>query len=140
MKLKYKILFSYLFLIVLFSVALLGLLFEIKQIYASIKEHAQYDVKSIIYLSQQLQELENLNANYILIFIPSNTSQKIINLERARQKFTASWEKVKSNLQQRAHFGRFNGWPGKFLKRLLTFNSPQKDSVAARLILEVDKK
>ncbi|WP_456442219.1 ATP-binding protein [Caldithrix abyssi] len=140
MKLKYKILFSYLFLILLFSVALLGLLFEIKQISASIKDHARHDIKSIIYLSQQLQELETLNANYILIFIPSNTSQKIINLERARQKFSASWEKVKSNLKQSSSAKDFNRWPKKILKAVLHVNLLQTDSVSYRLIRQTDNK
>ncbi len=100
MKLKYKLFFSYLFLIFLFSIALLELLFEVRHISASIKQHSLYDINSIIYLSEQLQDLEKLNANYIVSFIPGNTSAKVVNLEKSRQQYHASWQKVKASLKK----------------------------------------
>ena len=100
MRLKYKLLISYLFLIFLFSIALLELIFEVRHVSYSLKQHTLYDINSIIYLSKQLQDLEILNANYIVIFIPGNTSAKVVRLEKARQQYHAGWQKVKISLQK----------------------------------------
>ncbi len=119
--------------------ALFGLLWEVKQISTSINNHTQYDVKSIILLSSQLQELENLNAHYILLFIPTQTSQKIVDLERSRQRFSLSWEKVKRNLQKGFVTDFFQGTGGHLLEQMFTPNTAVKDSVARQLLKEVDR-
>lgn len=106
----------------MFSIALLELLFEVKQVSNSIKQHTFYDINSIIYLSRQLQDLEKLNANYIVLFIPGNVSAKVVRLEKSRQRYHANWQKVMANLQRAgSEVSRENG---PFQKLIKIFNEP----------------
>ncbi len=108
MKLKYKLLISYFALIAIFSASLFFLLIEIRAFSLALQNHVRQDVQSIIDLSEQLQHLEILNSNYIVLFIPGNTNEKIVELEKSRQQYARFWEKVKKNLQQPLPFFTFD--------------------------------
>jgi len=86
-------------LILLFSASLFWLLLEMRTLTTTLQEHIQKDVRSIIDLSSQLQSLENLNADYILIFLPGRTMEKILRLERSRLQYAENWMRLKKRLQ-----------------------------------------
>lgn len=99
MKLKSKIFFSYFILILLFSFSLVWLIIEIRELTTSLRIHARRDVHSIIKLSQQLQKLEDLNADYIVLFIPgSGLTQKIKNVKSTQTAFERSWAELKRRI------------------------------------------
>ncbi len=118
MKLKYKLFLSYVLIIVIFSFVLVFLLLEVKFIATSLNQHTQNDILSNIYLAKQLQLLEELNANYIILFIPINHSEKIVRLEQSRQKFDASWIKIKMQLEKNSDTYSGNLFHNSFLKIL----------------------
>ncbi len=96
MKLKTKLFSSYFLLIVLFSFSLLWLIIEIRELTTSLRGHVQQDVHSIIQVSQQLQSLEDLYADYVLLFIPGKSSDyRIGNLENSRKEFETNWFKLR---------------------------------------------
>ncbi len=64
-----------------------------------LQRHVEQDVQSIIDLSSQLQSLENLNANYILLFLPGHSTEKILQLERSRLNYAQNWSRLKERLR-----------------------------------------
>ncbi|RLD15605.1 hypothetical protein DRI50_03900, partial [candidate division KSB1 bacterium] len=99
MKLKYKLFLSYLVLIFIFSGSLIWLLGEMQELSFILQRHVEQDVQSIIDLSSQLQSLENLNANYILLFLPGHSTAKILQLERSRLNYAQNWSRLKERLR-----------------------------------------
>ncbi len=69
-----------------------------RELTLTLRRHVQQDVGSIIDLSGQLQILEDLNADYILLFLPGNSTDKILRLERTRLKYASHWESLKQRL------------------------------------------
>lgn len=69
-----------------------------RELTLTLQRHVRQDVHSIIDLSNQLQILEDLNADYILLFLPGNATEKILQLERSRLKYANSWETLKQRL------------------------------------------
>jgi len=144
LKLKYKLFLSYFFLIVLFSFSLFWLLIEIRELTLSLQNHVQQDVRSIIDLSGQLQTLEDLNANYILLFIPTNANEKIVRLEQSRHKYAQTWEQLKSRLTGHKKRTGIDILSGKFYRLILKivgenllYSSKQP---IAQLIEETDRR
>jgi signal transduction histidine kinase len=114
MKLRSKLFFSYLFLIVIFSFSLFWLLIEIRELTLSFQRHAHQDVKGIISVSEQLQILEDMNSEYKLLFFPEKSvADGIRNVEETRIKFHSQWKtlgKIISFEQRRNWADKITGY------------------------------
>gem|GEM_PF-6939292 len=143
MKLKFKLLYSYLFLILLFTISLFWLYLEMKELTLTLHRHVRQDVQGIIDLSRQLQTLEDLNADYILLFLPGNTTEKILRVERSRLNYASQWAALKQRLHPEAVLtSKWDHWTDKLyrfvVQGLQQPVSPSKEDNARRLIDRTD--
>ncbi|HGY56999.1 MAG TPA: HAMP domain-containing histidine kinase [Caldithrix abyssi] len=118
MKLKTKLFLSYFVLILLSGISLFWLIIEIRQLTTSLRTHVSQDVRSIIAISRQLQSLEDLNAAYILLFIPGKSiDQKGAKLETTLDRFEKNWRQLKTAML--TPFPK--AWYDRFFDRLYRF-------------------
>ena len=76
MKLKYKLFFSYLVLIIFISIALFLLILQLKGIDHYVRSRIEQDVQEVVDLSHQQQILEDVYAQYLLVLLPSESKEK----------------------------------------------------------------
>ena len=94
----------------------------------SLQRHVHQDVHSIIDVSRQLQILEDLNADYILLFLPGNTTDKILQLERARLNYARQWNVLRLRLNRKiTPDNRLDYWVERFYRLLNP--TPEADSL-----------
>ncbi len=85
-----------------------------------LQRHVRQDVYSIIDVSHQLQYLEDVNADYILLFLPGHTTEKILRLERARLNYARQWDVLKQHIAVDAlPAPRLNGYIERFYRLLI---------------------
>jgi signal transduction histidine kinase len=97
MKLKYKLFFSYLILIIFISIALFLLILQLKSIDHFVRSHIEQDVQEVVDLSHQQQILEDVYAQYLLVRLPGDSKQKYqLNLEISIEEYTQNWQQYKS--------------------------------------------
>lgn len=74
--------------------------------------HVRQDIHSVIHVSRQLQYLEDLNADYIVLFIPAESRQsKIDDLNQSIERYDSNWKKLRHNLS----FGYERPWYDRWL-------------------------
>ena len=76
MKLKYKLFFSYLVLIIFISIALFLLILQLKGIDHFVRSRIERDVQEMVDLYHQQQILEDVYAQYLLALIPNESKEK----------------------------------------------------------------
>ncbi|MBD3223254.1 MAG: HAMP domain-containing protein [Caldithrix sp.] len=119
MSLKLKLFLSYFFLIILFSIALLWFIVEIRELTTSLRGHVRQDIHSVIHVSGQLQYLEDVNSAYIILFIPGSlpVREKITSLNKTLAEYSANWQKLNRAL----HITYHSPWYDKWLNQLYHF-------------------
>lgn len=97
MKLKSKLFFSYLFIILFFSFALIILALQLWRIDHFTQTHFQYDVQEVIDLSYQQHLLEKIYDDYLSLRIAINLEQSSKNnLKSLLSNYENNWSKFKS--------------------------------------------
>ena len=96
MKLKYKLFFSYLVLIIFISIALFLLILQLKGIDHFVRSRIEQDVQEMVDLYHQQQILEDVYAQYLLALIPNESKEKYQkNLEISINEYIQNWQRYK---------------------------------------------
>jgi signal transduction histidine kinase len=96
MKLKYKLFFSYLVLIIFISIALFLLILQLKGIDHYVRSRIEQDVQEVVDLSHQQQILEDVYAQYLLVLLPSESKEKYQkNLKISIDEYIQNWYRYK---------------------------------------------
>jgi signal transduction histidine kinase len=96
MKLKYKLFFSYLVLIIFISIALFLLILQLNGIDHYVRMRIEKDVQEVVDLSHQQEILEKVYASYLLYHMPGQSKedhQK--DLEVATEDYIQNWQQFK---------------------------------------------
>ena len=97
MKLKYKLFFSYLILIIFISIALFLLILQLKSIDHFVRSRIEQDVQEVVDLSHQQQILEDVYAQYLLVRLPGESKARYLsNLEVSIDDYSKNWGQYKS--------------------------------------------
>jgi HAMP domain-containing protein len=97
MKLKYKLFFSYLVLIIFISIALFLLIYQLKSIDHFVRLRIEQDVQEVVDLSHQQEILEDVYAQYLLLHLPGESKQRYqINLDVSIEEYSQNWQRYKS--------------------------------------------
>jgi signal transduction histidine kinase len=97
MRLKYKLFFSYLILILFLSIALILQVTQIRQLDLSVKARIEINVQEIIDLSAQQQLLELVYDQYVLFLFPGQNKNKYqAQLSNRLRDYSRGWENFKT--------------------------------------------
>jgi signal transduction histidine kinase len=124
MKLKYKLFFSYLVLIIFISIALFLLIYQLKSIDHFVRSRIEQDVQEVVDLSHQQEILEDVYAQYLLVHLPGESKQRyLINLDVSIEEYSQNWRRYKSRSESVDEFS---------FSPLIDFfvNSMVKDTIA----------
>ena len=96
MKLKYKLFFSYLVLIIVISIALFLLILQLKGIDHFVRSRIEQDVQEVVDLSHQQQILEDVYTQYLLALLPSDSKERYQkNLDVSIKQYLQNWQQYK---------------------------------------------
>ncbi len=108
MKLKYKLFFSYLILIIFISIALFLLILQLKSIDHFVQSRIEQDVQEVVDLSHQQEILEDVYAQYLLVRLPGDSREKYqLNLEVSMEEYSQNWQQYKSRRNVVSEFSFF---------------------------------
>jgi len=108
MKLKYKLFFSYLVLIIFISIALFLLILQLKGIDHFVRSRIEQDVQEVVDLSHQQQILEDVYAQYLLVRLPGESKERYEReLEVSIDEYIKNWHLYKSRRESIPEFNLF---------------------------------
>jgi signal transduction histidine kinase len=106
MRLKYKLFFSYLILIIFLSLALILQITQIQHLDLTVRARIELNVQEIIDLSLQQQTLEQVYDQYVLFTFPGQQKKKYqAALIKVVREYSRGWENYKTRRVDISEFG-----------------------------------